>query len=102
MNDIKRQYMMICASKRDYPVINDMLEVLVKWGYFERENTVWTYDPEDETYTYDIRDVDWKTAAFIGDILEAAVGHEIKWFHYNCPLDGRSVRSGENDATQSF
>lgn len=60
-------------------------------GYFERGNNICTWDIKDETYTYDIRDVDWKTAEFIGDILEAAVGHELKWFHYNCPLDEEGV-----------
>lgn len=34
MNEMNRQYMRICVSKRDYPVVNDMLEVLVKWGIF--------------------------------------------------------------------
>lgn len=83
MSEMNSQHMMICASRRDRYAIRDMLEVLVKWGVFKRENATWEYNAEDAVYTVDIRDVDWKTATFIGEILEAGVGHELKWYHYN-------------------
>jgi hypothetical protein len=62
-----------------------MLEVFVKRDVFKRENCTVDYDSEKEEYNFDIKDVFWKTAAFIGDMLEAGLGHDVQWFH--CQFD---------------
>lgn len=83
MNESKKyQHMMINVSRRDYPAVNDMLDVFVEFGYFKRENTTVHYDAENEEHGYDIRDISWETAAFIGEMLEAGVGHKLTWYHH--------------------
>lgn len=82
MDESKRPYMIISVSKRDYPAVSDMLEVFVKWDVFKRENCEVDYNSEKEEYNFDIKDVFWKTAAFIGDMLEAELGRDVQWFHY--------------------
>lgn len=84
MDESNRPYMFISVSRRDYPAVSDMLEVFVKWEVLKRENCTVDYNSEKEEYTFDIKDIFWKTAAFIGDMLEAGLGHEIQWIHYQC------------------
>ena len=89
MSESRHPYMLISVSKQDYEKVNDILEVFIKWNRIERDNVVVDYNAEDDEYNFDIANICWKTAAFIGDILEASVGHDIGWIH--CQLDAETV-----------
>lgn len=82
MDESNRPYMFISVSRRDYPAVSDVLEVFIKWDFFKRENATVDYGSEDEEYTFIIKDIFWKTAAFIGELLEAGSGRDVQWFHY--------------------
>lgn len=83
--DENRYFMLIGVEQEDYNRVSEILTVFSEHGYFDNGNTEVTHEPGKKPYPYqiDISDVrSAKTASLIGDVLEAALGKHIDWFHY--------------------
>lgn len=78
----KKKYMMIEVRKDKCAIVNDILAVFVRRGYFTTDDIEVSENVELKEYWIDILNLGFDTAVFVGDILDAALGDAVGWFHY--------------------
>lgn len=84
--DKNESFMLISVEQEDYNRVSEILTVFSEHGYFDNGKAEVTHDPDKKPYPYqiDIGDLkSSKTAFLIGDVLEAALGKHVDWFHYS-------------------
>ena len=79
----KKKYLMIEVSKHKVEIVNNILAVFAKRGYFNTDDIEMTEKIEMNEYWFDIYGVGFDTAMFVGDMMDAALGDSVGWFHYN-------------------
>lgn len=78
-----KSYLLISVDESDYDQVSDILMTFSEQGYFDNEDVEVSYDAVTKEHIIDISNVrSCRTAALIGDILEASLGKVVQWFHY--------------------
>ena len=78
----KKKYLMIEVHKDKYKVVSDILAVFARRGYFTTDDIEVTDKSDVNEQWIDIYNIGFDTATFVGDMLDAALGDVVQWFHY--------------------
>ena len=84
--DENNSFMLINVEQEDFIRVSEILSVFSEHGYFDNGKAEVTYKADKKPYPYKIVIGDLKsskTAWLISDVLEAALGKHVDWFHYS-------------------
>lgn len=82
--DEKKSYLHICVDGESYDTVLNILDVFMNNGYFDEDKFETAYETKTDEFSITINGMrSSKTAWLIGDVLEAALGRHLEWFHYS-------------------